>query len=110
MVAEIGRVINSSLDVDEVYELLGEKIRKVIPFDRLTLSLVDNETQTTSRSWVLGTDVAGRRAGDEVPLAYEDVAVYTEEIVPLSSGLTRIGDPVDRFPASAPTIFRLNAS
>ena len=41
VVAEIGRVVSSSLDVNEVYDLLGEAIKGLIPFDRMSLSLVD---------------------------------------------------------------------
>lgn len=68
VVAEIGRIINSSLDLNDIYDLLSEEIRKLIPFDRFSINLVDFEKGTSSR-WVLGLDVPGRRTGDAVPLA-----------------------------------------
>ena len=69
VLAEIGRVISSSLDVNEVYETLGEEIRKLIPFDRMTVTITDPESGTASPTWILGTDVPGRRRGDRVALA-----------------------------------------
>ena len=46
--AAIGRTVSASLDINDVYERLGEEIRKIIPFDRFTIGLVDHENGTTS--------------------------------------------------------------
>ena len=67
--AEIGRTVSASLDINEVYETLGEEIHKLIPFHRMSLSLVNHESGTMSPTWVVGTDVPGRRQGDDFPLA-----------------------------------------
>ena len=69
VMAEIGRVISSSLDINEVYESLGEEIRNLIPFDRFGMGLVDYTSGTMLPRWALGTDIPGRYTGDEVPLA-----------------------------------------
>jgi len=69
VMAEIGRTVNASLDINEVCESLGEEIRKLIPFDRMSLTLANYENGTMSPGWGIGTDVPGRRSGDEVPLA-----------------------------------------
>ena len=67
--AAIGRTVSASLDINDVYERLGEEIRKIIPFDRFTIGLVDHENGTTSPTWELGSGVPSRRTGDEIPLA-----------------------------------------
>lgn len=69
VMAEIGRTVSSSLDIDEVYNRLGHEIRKLIPFDRTTISMFDQEGESVSQTWVLGTEVPGRRPGDVIPLA-----------------------------------------
>ncbi len=39
IIAEIGQVIGSTLDIDEVYERFAAEARKLIPFDRLAVNL-----------------------------------------------------------------------
>ena len=39
IIAEIGRLISSTLDIDEVYERFAAEARKLIPFDRLVVNL-----------------------------------------------------------------------
>lgn len=41
--AEIGRIISSSLEVDNVYDRFGGEIQKLIPYDRLGVGLIDQE-------------------------------------------------------------------
>ena len=69
VMAEIGRIINSSLNINEVYDRLGEEIRKLIPFDRFSVGLVDSRRGTMSPAWIIGLDVLGRRDGEEISLA-----------------------------------------
>jgi len=69
VMAEIGRTVSASLDINEVYDRLGEEIKRLIPFDRMSLTLVDYDSGTTSPIWVLGTDVPGRPTADQVPSA-----------------------------------------
>ena len=42
--AEIGRILSSSLDIDEVYEGFAQEVRKLIPFDRLAITLTGELT------------------------------------------------------------------
>ena len=83
VMAEIGRVISSSLDVTEVYDRLGEQVRKLIPFDRFSMSLIDRRSGTRSATWLFGTDLHGRREGDEEPLA----GTFAGEIVRTKSSI-----------------------
>ena len=67
VMAEIGRTVSASLDINEIYQSLGEEIRKLIPFDRFSMSLVDHEKERTLPTWELGMEIPGVHPGDEVP-------------------------------------------
>ena len=68
LLAEVGRIITSSLDIDDVYEGFAQQVRRLIPFDRIAISLVDLETETFVNEYVLGVFAAGRERGSTVPL------------------------------------------
>lgn len=60
---EIGRIISSSLDIDEVYEQFAEQARKLIQFDRIYISLVDFEQEVLITAYTAGLEVSGRHSG-----------------------------------------------
>ncbi|HSB04179.1 MAG TPA: hypothetical protein VLK23_03225 [Thermodesulfobacteriota bacterium] len=59
IVAEIGRIISSSLNIEEVYERFAEEVRKVIPFDRIVIDLGDPEHRMITLAYVTGIDIPG---------------------------------------------------
>ena len=72
--AEIGRVISASLDIQDVYESLAASVRQLIPYDRLTIATVDMEhdtitnvfsTQPTLPRWAIGKPHPLRGAATE---------------------------------------------
>jgi PAS domain S-box-containing protein len=69
VVAKIGRIIDSTLEIDKVYELFAEEVRKVIPFDRIAINIIHPETDTCTPTYIAGIEVESRRAGDVIPLA-----------------------------------------
>jgi len=77
IMAEIGRIINSSLNIEEVYECFAEEVRKLIAFDRISINLVDMENATTTIAHVTGIDTPGRMKGDIVPLS----GTSSEEVI-----------------------------
>ena len=56
--AEIGRVISSSPDIQEVYEGFAAQVRNVIPFERLVINSIDLD---------LGTVTTLYQSGEHVP-------------------------------------------
>jgi diguanylate cyclase (GGDEF)-like protein/PAS domain S-box-containing protein len=68
IIAEIGRLIGSTLDIDEVYERFAAEARKLIPFDRLSVNLTDRAAGTITVVYVFGVDVPGRKPGESFPL------------------------------------------
>ena len=82
-VAEVGRIISSSLDMDEVYERFANEVRKVISFERISIDSIDVDSGTYKILYVSGRDVKDRRPGAVVPLE----GSFTEEVVRTRSSL-----------------------
>ena len=61
--ATIGRIITSTLDINEIYRPFAEELRKLISFDRIVMATVDLEAETLTHAFVEGTDVPGWGAG-----------------------------------------------
>jgi PAS domain S-box-containing protein len=98
IVAEIGRIIGSTLVIDEVYERFSKEVRKLIPFDRIGISIIDVEKGTAVLSYVDGQTVSDREVGAPYPLEGTAVA---ELIRTKSAVLIQADDPNEvrtRFP------------
>ncbi|MBU1206377.1 MAG: GAF domain-containing protein [Proteobacteria bacterium] len=68
-IAEIGQILSSTLDIEEVYGSFAEEVRNIIPFDRLAITTINPETDTFTLSYVAGPQLEERRLGDIIPLA-----------------------------------------
>jgi diguanylate cyclase (GGDEF)-like protein/PAS domain S-box-containing protein len=68
VIAEIGRLISSTLNIDEVYELFAAETQKLILFDSLTINLYNFQENTLCVAYVSGLDIDGRRQGDPLVL------------------------------------------
>jgi diguanylate cyclase (GGDEF)-like protein/PAS domain S-box-containing protein len=103
VIAEIGRLIGSTLNIDEVYERFTAEARKLIPFDRLAVNLFNIHENTLTIAYVSGADVSNRNRGDSPPLA----GTLTEEVIRGRTGLIiqpeSIDEIVSRIPGLAPT-------
>ena len=62
--AEIGRVISSSMEIDEVYEDFANRVQELITFDRISLALLQKEDNTLVNAYVSGFEAEGRRVGE----------------------------------------------
>jgi PAS domain S-box-containing protein len=69
VMAEIGRIISSNLDIEEVYERFAEEVRKLIPFDRIVVNLIDRQAGTVTITYVSGAEIDGRERRDVFLLA-----------------------------------------
>jgi len=77
VIAEIGRVIGSTLDIGAVYERVAAEARKLIPFDRIAVNLFNIHENTLTVAYVSGTDIPNRKQGDSPPLT----GTLTEEVI-----------------------------
>ena len=59
VLAEIGRIISPSLDIEEVYDPFAAQVRKLVPFDRIVITLLDPGHGPATASYVRGVDIHG---------------------------------------------------
>ncbi|NWF93218.1 MAG: PAS domain S-box protein, partial [Syntrophaceae bacterium] len=102
IMARIGRIISSTLNIKEVYEQFGEEVRKVIPFDWIGITMLDPEKGRLHNEYVLGNDVPGRELQMDIPVT----GTFTEEVMRTRSvHLLHIEDRAElaaRFPGLLP--------
>jgi len=63
VIAELGRIIGSSLHLDDVYERFVVQLKQLIPFDRIAIFSIDPETGNKSRNYIYGPEVPGWNPG-----------------------------------------------
>ena len=66
--AEIGRIISSTLNIEEVYERFAEEVHKLIPFDRIVINNIDIEKGTVINVYMAGKGITDRKVGKIYPL------------------------------------------
>jgi PAS domain S-box-containing protein len=98
IIAEIGRIIGSTLDIEKVYELFSEEVHKLIPFDRIAISVIDFDRQMGVSTYIAGMKVSDRWAGIPYPLEGTGLAemIRTQKSVLLQT--EDIAEVQDRFP------------
>ena len=94
VIAEVGRVISSTLNIDEVFELFAAQVRRLIKFEMIAASIIDHSQQTTSIRYWSGPPEYRDNFGTTVPLS----GSITGNV--LSTGRTALvtGDPNDTNP------------
>jgi len=83
IIAEIGRIIGSTLKIEEVYERFAEEARKLIPFDRIIVSLNNPDEGTAMVTYASGVAIEGRKIGDVYPLRHSG----SDEVMRTRAGL-----------------------
>jgi len=68
-IAEIGRIVSSSLNIEEVYERFAQEAKKLIEFDRIVINIINHKDRTVSVPYVSGMAVPGRQPGETFLLA-----------------------------------------
>ena len=68
VMAEIGRIISSSLEIEEIYDRFAEEVRKLIPFDRIVVNLVNPQEGTVTITYVSGVEIEKREKRSVFPL------------------------------------------
>ena len=81
--ATIGRIISSSLDVEEVYEPFAQQVRELISSERIVITIAGPEQDVFTTAYVSGGDVAQRRMGDVAALD----SSMTQEVIRRRAGL-----------------------
>ncbi|NQW20264.1 MAG: GAF domain-containing protein [Chloroflexi bacterium] len=61
--AELGRVVSSTLDIEIVFERCAEQVRALLPADRISIALADDEGDIFEYTYVYGVTVPGWERG-----------------------------------------------
>ncbi len=69
VLAEIGRLISLSPDIADVYEGFAGQVRRLIPSDRIAISVLNRERNGFSNEHVAGPNLPGRMPGEVVPIS-----------------------------------------
>ncbi len=101
ILAEISRIISSTLETEEVYEKFAEEVRKLIPFDRLSVHVIEPVAKMTLVAYIAGLPVAARNKGDLFPLA----GSFNEAVIQAKDALILQGKQ-DEVAASYPSLKR----
>jgi PAS domain S-box-containing protein len=103
IMAEIGRIISSTLKIEEVYERFAEEVRKLISFDRITIRTIDPKDNTVTIAYISGIAVRNHQIGYTSPLSHS----VAEECARIQSGLLLQPESFDevktRFPNLLPS-------
>ena len=83
LIADIGRLISSTLDIEEVYERMALQIKEVIPFDGVNVNLFDEQQEMARVAYSSGERIPGRMVGDTFPVR-ESLA---EEVIRTRAGV-----------------------
>lgn len=78
IIAEIGRVISSSPDVNEVYETFTELVRQILPADRLVVTALEEESDNFVILHGSGVNVTDKQPGARIPSNGSLMPVVTE--------------------------------
>ncbi|MDG0868914.1 sensor histidine kinase [Candidatus Lucifugimonas marina] len=65
-IARIGRVVSEDLDLQIVYQRVAEELRKLVPYDRIAISLFDQDSQQMIAEFSEGVEIPGARPGDDI--------------------------------------------
>ena len=102
VIAEIGRIISSTLDIDEVYERFAAEAKKLIAFDRIVVNLNDPQKGIICTTYSSGLDVPGRRPGDIYPLSGSVNEMLMERRTGMINRPSSIEEITDQYPGLGP--------
>ncbi|MCH8225380.1 MAG: GAF domain-containing protein, partial [Chloroflexi bacterium] len=62
-VDEIARILTSTLDINQFYEHFAAEVKKLVAFDRIGISIIDQSKGTYTMNYTAGLELAGAPAG-----------------------------------------------
>jgi signal transduction histidine kinase len=98
VLAEIGRIVSSSLVIDEVYERFADQVLKLIDFDRIVITVLDAEGGKGDAYYVRGVEIPALGPGK----THAVEATLTEALVRTRSGIINGSESAQGPPARYP--------
>jgi two-component system NtrC family sensor kinase len=98
IIGEVARIITSTLTIDQVYEQFATEMKRLVPFDRVNINVINPASGRFTIRYLLGQEVAGRQVGAVLPMAgtLTGQAAATGTTVirdDIATGPPRSGDP-----------------
>ena len=113
-VSNIGRIISSRLEIHKVYKYFAEEVRKIIPFDRISIDIIHPDRAGFSTAYALGKGAEGLRADEIIPLAgstTEEVMRTQSNLLLQTEGIEEVGNrfsqPLHTFQAGFPSLMAI---
>ncbi|MCX8117549.1 MAG: PAS domain S-box protein [Desulfobacterota bacterium] len=100
--AEIGRIVSSSLEFDEVCERFALAVQKLIPFDRIAIVLLEADQGTLTYQYVKGVRVPQCEVGDRGKIE----GPLVEKILKTRKGLLIQGKEIERWTEQDERLFQ----
>ena len=97
--ATIGRIISSSLDINDVYESFIEQVNGLIPSDRIVVLTLDDDQRLAKTAYVWGTDLTDFQPGDTQPV--HNTAI--QDLIDTRKGVLRVDEPMERVKNPTPS-------
>ena len=69
LLTQIGRIISSTLEIDEVYERFAQEVKKLVDFDRMSLNTLEQDAGVFYIKYLVGQHVPERYMGAVRPIA-----------------------------------------
>jgi len=101
--AEIGRIISSTPNIDEVYDRFVAVVHRLIHFDRISICTIDPEQRTIKVAWAAGPDRLGRMPGDVFPLCQSDQIQFLQTLSSVFIQTEDIREIEEQFPFLLPS-------
>ncbi len=66
--AEIGQIISSTLNIQDIYDRFAEGVRKILSFDRISITTINPDRASFTMAYSFGAEVGGRPVGTVLPM------------------------------------------
>ena len=103
VIAEIGRLIGSTLNIEDVYDGFAAEAKKLIPFDRIVVNLNRYGKNQRYCAYASGVHIPGREAGDASSLTGSVNALLTAKRSGVILHPQEIAEIEGRYPSLVPT-------
>jgi PAS domain S-box-containing protein len=100
--AEIGRIVSSTLNTEEVYGRFADEVRKIIPFDRASVNTINPDRTSITIAYSFGIKVGDIPVGAVLPL--DDS--LSENIVSRRQGVLILPEDESELAKSYPNLLR----
>jgi two-component system cell cycle sensor histidine kinase/response regulator CckA len=100
VMAEIGRIISSTLNIEEVYERFAEEVQKLIPFDRVSVNTMNPDRASITIAYVSGVKIADAQEGTRVIMErpfYEDIVNRRSSVLILMEDESELAERYPNF-------------